>query len=202
MTTAPNRRFFLQAAAVSVGAAALAKPIRSLAGDPVASNAVAAARAGLARAGDRVKLRDVVGVADFSRPSSQPRLQLVDLQTGQIDGLLVAHGKGSDPTHTGWLRLFSNAPGSDATSEGDFVTGDYYVGEHGRSMRLLGLDASNCNAEARGIVVHSAWYVGPEMLRAHGMLGRSDGCFAVSAADLPRVLDRLPPGSLIVSARL
>ncbi|HEV2362761.1 MAG TPA: murein L,D-transpeptidase catalytic domain family protein [Caulobacteraceae bacterium] len=163
---------------------------------------IVAARAGLARADARIRRRDVVGVADFSQPSSAPRLHLVDMASGRVDSLLVAHGRGSDPDHTGWLKRFSNAPGSDCTSQGDYVTADYYVGEHGRSMRLIGLDPSNDNAEPRGIVVHAAWYVGPDMVRAHGMLGRSEGCFAVSQADLETVLGRLGPGRLLVATKL
>ncbi len=69
-------------------------------------------------------------------------------------------------------------------------------------MRLAGLDPTNSNAEAREIVVHSAWYVGPDMVRAHGMLGRSEGCFAVSQTDLPQVLQRLGPGRLLTACKL
>jgi hypothetical protein len=133
------------------------------------------------------------------RSGSAPRLHLVDMTSGAVQTLLVAHGRGSDPERTGWLSRFSNAPGSDATSEGAYVTGNYYFGAHGPSMRLIGLDPTNSNAESRAIVVHAAWYVGPEMLRTHGMLGRSEGCFAVSAADLPAMLVRLGPGRLLVA---
>jgi hypothetical protein len=163
---------------------------------------LAAARAGLQRAGARIAHLDVVAVADFAQASSHPRFHLVDTASGRITSLLVAHGRGSDPTHTGWLSRFSNAAGSDCTSEGDFLTAADYVGGHGRSMRLIGLDASNNNAEARAIVVHSAPYVSADILRAHGVLGRSEGCFALSAADLPQVLQRLGPGRLLVSTRL
>jgi hypothetical protein len=126
----------------------------------------------------------------------------VDIANGRVESLLVAHGRGSDPSHTGWVKAFSNAPGSAATSEGCYLTGDYYVGQHGRSMRLKGLDATNNNAESRGIVVHAAWYVGPDIVRQHGLLGRSEGCLAVSQADLPGVLQRLGPGRLIVARKL
>lgn len=163
---------------------------------------LAAAKEGLERVGGRAAHTDVVGVADFSQPSRVPRFHMVDLAGGRVESLLVAHGRGSDPGHTGWLHSFSNAPGSAATSQGHFITGDYYVGHHGRSMRLRGLDASNSNAESRAIVVHEAWYVGPEVVREHGVLGRSEGCFAVSQADLPRVLNRLGPGRLLVATRL
>jgi hypothetical protein len=159
-------------------------------------------RARASRAGSLVTQRDVVGVADFSLASSVPRLHLVDVANGRIDSLLVAHGRGSDPQHTGFVKTFSNAPSSNATSEGCYLTSDYYVGKHGRSMRLRGLDPSNSNAESRGIVVHSAWYVSPAMAHQHGMLGRSEGCLAVSDADLPGVLNRLAPGHLIVARKL
>lgn len=199
-TPSPNsRRRFLQASIASLGLTALARPALAMTGDPAI---VAAAKAGLERAGARVSCRDVVGVADFSRPSRSPRLHLVDLASGRVESRLVAHGRGSDPAHTGWLSAFSNAPGSAATSEGDYVTGEYYVGHHGRSMRLTGLDPTNSNAEAREIVVHSAWYVGPSVVQADGKLGRSEGCFAVSDADLPQVLARLGPGRLLVASKL
>ena len=195
---APSRRRLLQAAA-GVGLSSLARPALALGTIPAV---VAAAKAGLARAGARVAHRDLVGVADFAPASRDARLHLVDIENGKVTSLLVAHGRGSDPGHTGWLSRFSNAPGSDCTSEGAYLTGDYYTGQHGCSMRLAGLDPTNSNAEGRGIVVHSAWYVGPEVIRAHGMLGRSEGCFAVSAADLPTVLTRLGPGRLLVATRL
>jgi len=199
-TPSPNgRRRFLQASVASLGLSALAGPALAVAVGPAI---VVAARAGLERAGDRVASRDVVGVADFSQPSRAPRLHLVDLASGRVESCLVAHGRGSDPAHTGWLSAFSNAPRSEATSEGDFVTGDYYVGHHGRSMRLVGLDPTNSNAFSREIVVHSAPYVGPEIARTTGVLGRSEGCFAVSEADLPQVLDRLGPGRLLVAGKL
>ncbi|MDB5482887.1 MAG: twin-arginine translocation pathway signal protein [Caulobacteraceae bacterium] len=200
------RRHFLQASVASLGLAALTHASlakATIVGATIANSAiVAAARAGLERAGSRVARRDLVGVADFSQPSRAPRLHLVDLTNGAVQSLLVAHGRGSDPEHTGWLSRFSNAPGSEATSEGAYVTGGYYVGAHGRSMRLLGLDPSNNNAEPRGIVVHAAWYVGPDMVRTHGMLGRSEGCFAVSDSDLPAVLERLGPGRLLVAGKV
>jgi hypothetical protein len=163
---------------------------------------LAAARAGLQRVGARIAHTDVVAVADFARASAQPRFHLVDTASGRVTSLLVAHGRGSDPTHTGWLSRFSNAAGSNCTSQGDYLTAADYVGAHGRSIRLIGLDPTNSNAEARAIVVHSAPYVSADMIRAHGVLGRSEGCFALSAADLPQVLDRLGPGRLLVSAKL
>jgi hypothetical protein len=160
------------------------------------------ALAALDRQGARVAQRDRIAIADFAAPSAQARFHLVNLVDGTSTSMLVAHGSGSDPAHSGWLSRFSNEPGSNASCEGAFVTDDYYVGKHGRSQRLVGLDPTNCNALSRAIVVHAAWYSNPDMLKTHGMLGRSQGCFAVGDADLPRLFDRLGPGRMIYAAKV
>ena len=154
------------------------------------------ALAALQRHGDRIAL------VDFDLPSSQPRFHIVDLASGQSRSLLVAHGRGSDPGHTGWLTRFSNEVGSAASSEGTYVTGNIYVGQHGRSRRLYGLDNTNSNVEPRAIVVHSAWYVGRDMISQHGKLGRSEGCFALSAADLEDTLATLGEGRMIYADKV
>jgi len=141
--------------------------------------------------------RDFIGVADFSLPSSAPRFHLLDLAGGSVRSHLVAHGRGSDPAHTGWLERFSIEPRSNATSAGAYRTGSAYLGAHGRSMRLEGLDPTNSNALSRAIVVHGAWYVNEEMISRSGMLGRSQGCFAVADSSLPEIMARLAPGRLI-----
>ena len=159
------------------------------------------ALAAIDRHGDRVK-RDRIAIADFAAPSSQARFHLVDLNSGKSTSFLVAHGSGSDPAHTGWLKRFSNEDGSNASSEGAFLADDYYVGKHGRSQRLIGLDPTNCNALARAIVVHAAWYANKDVLRAHGVLGRSQGCFAVGEGDLSEVFARLGQGRMIYAAKV
>ena len=103
-----------------------------------------------------VPRRDLIAIADFAAPSSNPRFHLVNTISGRSTSLLVSHGRGSDPAHTGWLSRFSNEDGSLATSSGAYLTGDTYYGKHGRSRRLTGLDATNSLAETRGIVVHAA----------------------------------------------
>lgn len=205
----------VQAAVSAVGPGALSTPgLPSAAAPlPMPARAVTSPRvvrpellgravAALDRHADRLTKRDRVMIADFTAPSSQPRLHLVDLAGGQTTSFLVAHGSGSDPTHTGWLHRFSNDPGSNASCEGAFLADDYYVGKHGRSQRLIGLDATNDNALARAIVVHAAWYSNPDMLRTHGMLGRSQGCFAVGEEDLQPVFDRLGQGRMIYAAKI
>jgi hypothetical protein len=145
--------------------------------------------------------RDFIGVADFSVPSRTPRFHLVNLADGSVRSHLVAHGRGSDPSHTGWLERFSNEPHSNATSAGAYRTGSLYVGAHGRSMRLEGLDPTNNNALSRAIVVHGAWYANERVIGYTGMLGRSQGCFAVADSSLPEIIARLGPGRLIYAGK-
>ncbi len=64
-------------------------------------------------------------------------------------------------------------------------------------MRLEGLDPTNSNALSRAIVVHAAWYVSEAMIGYSGMLGRSQGCFAVAGSSLPDIMTALGPGRLI-----
>jgi hypothetical protein len=156
----------------------------------------------LDRHGDRIAERDRIAIADFNAPSSEPRFYLVDLGNGATTAFLVAHGKGSDPDHTGWLQFFSNEDGSNASSEGVFLTSDYYVGQHGASQRLIGLDPTNCNAESRAIIIHSAWYANPDILLTQPVLGRSDGCFTLGEAEIDMVFDRLGPGRMLYSTKI
>jgi hypothetical protein len=145
--------------------------------------------------------RDVVAIADFGLSSATPRLHLIDIVAGTTTSLRVAHGKGSDPDHSGYLQSFSGLMGSNATSEGAYLTGEPYSGIHGPSRRLTGLDPTNAEAEARAIVIHSAWYADAAILATQGRLGRSDGCFAVSPQDIGLLLSRLGRGRLLYAGR-
>lgn len=145
---------------------------------------------------------DKVGITDFARASRDPRFFILDTATGQVSAHLVSHGRGSDPGHSGWLRSFSNVPGSLATSRGGYVTSEVYHGRYGRSMRLKGLDPSNSNAEDRAIVIHSAWYAEPGVAEQQGKLGRSEGCFAFSATSHERVMAALGPGRFLYADRI
>lgn len=150
----------------------------------------------------RIKCRDLIGICDFGDPSSKPRFHLLDTISGKVESLLVAHGRGSDPAHTGWLHSFSNAMGSAASSSGAFVTAEEYYGNHGRSRRIDGLEPTNSNARARALVVHGAWYAEREMIAEHGKLGRSEGCFAFGQSELAHVMERLGPGRLIYADKI
>jgi len=160
------------------------------------------ARAALDEHANAIKARDRFIVVDFSLPSSTPRMLLVDQARGKKQLLHVAHGRGSDPAHSGWLQRFSNLNGSNASSRGAYVTGAPYSGAHGRSQRLIGLEDSNNNAEARAIVIHGAWYCNEAILKNTGKLGRSEGCFAVSEAQIDPLLDWLGTGRLLYADKV
>lgn len=145
---------------------------------------------------------DIVAIADFAMPSSLPRFHFANLDRGEVRSFLVAHGRGSDPEHDGFLKTFSNEVGSLATSRGAYVTYEWYKGKYGTSIRLGGLSPENSNVLDRAIVLHPAWYADPAMLEKWGKLGRSDGCFAMSETDFNEALWHLSGGRLIYADRL
>lgn len=188
---------------VSPAAAAVPKPAPpGLTPEAVPPSLMKRALAALEQHGRSIPHRDRIAVVDFTAPSSRRRLHIVDLASGRTNSFLVAHGRGSDPAHTGWLKLFSNDPGSNATSQGAYLTGNYYTGQHGHSQRLVGLDGTNDNAMARAIVIHSAWYANAEMIRSRGFLGRSQGCFAVGESVLADVFEHLGEGRMIYADKV
>jgi L,D-transpeptidase catalytic domain len=171
--------------------------------DPIIDRRLLArARASFDRHRNSLRDIDVVAIVDFSKASAESRFFLLDTNSGRVTRHLVAHGRGSDPGHTGFLQYFSNRPGSVATSNGAYVTSEYYAGRYGRSMRVRGLDYTNSNAEARAIVVHSAWYAEPQVAAVQGRLGRSEGCFSLSYQSLQETLARLGPGHFLYADRL
>ena len=92
---------------------------------------VGIAKRELERAGNKVWRKDLVGIADFARASSLPRFHFVNMEAGTIRSFHVAHGRGSDPSHSGFLQQFSAIPGSEATSRGAYFTAEWYNGKYG-----------------------------------------------------------------------
>jgi hypothetical protein len=81
------------------------------------------ARAALERERALLTHVDRFAVADFSLPSGEARFYLVDAISGQVTSHHVAHGRGSDPMHSGYVHRFSDLPGSQASPAGAYVTG-------------------------------------------------------------------------------
>jgi L,D-transpeptidase catalytic domain len=152
--------------------------------------AACATRAGL------VAHPSTLTVIDYSRPSTERRLWVYDLTTGEaLFHELVAHGQGSGENVP---SLFSNVPNSHQSSLGLFVTAESYVGLNGYSLRLDGLDPGvNDRARERAIVMHGAPYVSESVAAAQGRLGRSWGCPALGETVAREVIDRIKGGNLI-----
>lgn len=140
-----------------------------------------------------------LAVIDYSLPSTERRLWIFDLRRQRL--LLrdfVAHGRESGDNHA---TRFSNRDGSFQSSLGLFLTAESYVGQHGYSLRLDGLEPGvNDNARERDIVVHGADYVDPDIVnQLGGRLGRSLGCPAVRPEVAQMVVDNLKEGQFIFS---
>jgi hypothetical protein len=137
-------------------------------------------------------------VIDYSLPSTEPRLWVLDLDRGEVlFHELVAHGAGSGENYA---TEFSNVSNSRQTSLGLFLTGETYEGGNGYSLKLRGLDPGvNDLAETRHIVMHGAPYVSPEHARNHGRIGRSWGCPALSLEAASTVIDTIKGGSFLFS---
>jgi hypothetical protein len=135
-------------------------------------------------------------VIDYTRPSTVPRLWVLDLEAGRIlHRELVAHGRNSGDN---MATDFSNDEGSRKTSLGLFVTDQTYHGENGYSLRLRGLDPGiNDNAMARAIVMHGAAYVSQTVVRQLGRLGRSWGCPALRSEVAQTVIDLIKNGTVV-----
>jgi hypothetical protein len=140
--------------------------------------------------------RPVLTLIDYGLPSTAKRLWVFDLEAERLlFHELVAHGRNSGGD---LARSFSNEEGSFMTSLGTFVTGVAYDGRNGYSLRLHGMDrGTNDRAEARAIVVHGAPYVGDEVARKLGRLGRSHGCPAVRSAVARELIDEIKDRTLL-----
>ncbi|MCC6077190.1 murein L,D-transpeptidase catalytic domain family protein [Pseudomonas sp. GCM10022188] len=141
---------------------------------------------------------DRLAVIDFSRPSSERRLWIFDLKRRKLLlRELVAHGQGSGEN---FATRFSNREGSHQSSIGLFRTSETYIGQHGYSLRMDGLEAGiNDRARERAIVIHPADYVHPAWIRRHGRIGRSHGCPAVRPEVARMVVDSLKGGQFMFS---
>lgn len=135
-------------------------------------------------------------VIDFSRPSTQKRLWVFDLESRDL--LFhehVAHGRGSGAN---LATSFSNVPESNQSSLGLFRTAEAYIGKHGLSLRLDGLERGvNDRARERAIVIHGAEYVNAATAQAQGRLGRSLGCPAVRPEIARPLIEAVKNGGLL-----
>jgi len=137
-----------------------------------------------------------LGVIDYSRPSTEPRLWVFDLGRQRLlFEEWVAHGRNSGENLT---TRFSNREGSFMTSLGAFAAQETYMGGNGYSLRLRGLEPGfNDQARQRAIVIHGAPYVNPAVAKLQGRLGRSLGCPAVRPQVARQLIDSIRDGTFV-----
>jgi hypothetical protein len=126
----------------------------------------------------KVQNHNIISIADFSQPSANKRLYIIDLEAKKVlFQTWVAHGKNSGQE---LATSFSNNPQSNKSSLGFYVTLETYNGRNGYSLQLDGVESGfNTNALDRGIVMHAADYVNEGYIHSQGWIGRSQGCPAV-----------------------
>lgn len=141
-------------------------------------------------------IKQILTVIDYSLPSTQKRLWVVDLaQEKVLFTSLCAHGKYSGENYT---TNFSNRPGSLQTSLGLFLTANTYFGRDGYSLKIRGLEQGfNDKAESRTIVMHGAPYVSEQFASSMGRIGRSWGCPAMEKQLAVPIIDTIKNGTLV-----
>ncbi len=142
--------------------------------------------------------QQLLTVIDYSKPSNERRLWVINLKNNTIVlNTWVAHGKNSGGLNA---TSFSNNARSLKSSLGVFVTENSYIGGHGYSMRIQGLEHGiNDNVYNRAVVFHGARYVGADIAKSRGMLGRSWGCMAVGEDAIKPLVDTIKNKTVVVA---
>ena len=144
----------------------------------------------------KIDNENILSIVDFSRPSSQKRLFVIDLKNFKVlFNTYVAHGQGSGAA---MATQFSNIPESYQSSLGFYTTSSTYNGKNGYSMHLEGMENGiNDKANERAIVMHGAPYVNENLIHDRGYIGRSWGCPAVSEKLNRPIIDKIKNGSCL-----
>ncbi len=144
----------------------------------------------------QISRTSIMTIADFSQPSAQKRLYVIDMESGKLlYNTYVAHGRNSGRE---LATNYSNRPSSYQSSPGFYRTEDSYYGSNGYSLRLEGLEKGiNDNADRRAIVVHGAPYVNENFIRQQGYIGRSQGCPAIPVELARPIINTIKGGSCL-----
>ncbi|GAB3755719.1 murein L,D-transpeptidase catalytic domain family protein [Spirosoma pomorum] len=140
--------------------------------------------------------KPVLSIVDLSQPSNKKRLYVVDLlQKKLLFNTYVSHGRNSGDLVA---NKFSNVQSSFQTSLGFYKTLSTYMGKHGLSLQLQGLEKGfNDNVYNRNIVLHGADYACEDFIKKTGRLGRSQGCPAVPYADSKGIIQAVKGGTCL-----
>lgn len=134
-------------------------------------------------------------IVDMSSSSNNERFFIINMNTQEIEHKsLVAHGRNSGLEYA---EKFSNIKSSHQTSLGFYKTAETYIGKHGVSLRLDGLEYSNNKARERAIVIHAADYATENFIARNGRLGRSYGCPSLPTDGYEKVIEKIKEGSCL-----
>ena len=143
----------------------------------------------------KLKNTKYLTIIDMSASANNERLFIINMETQHLEHKsLVAHGRNSGLE---FATRFSNKTSSYQSSLGFYKTAETYIGKHGFSLRLDGLEFSNSNARSRAIVMHSADYANENFVRKNGRLGRSLGCPALPKKDYTAIIQKIKEGSCL-----
>lgn len=164
----------------------------------ISEEALKCGLAGYASLNEQGKLgrNDVITIVDFSKPSTEERLFVINLKSKKIIAKsLCAHGRNSGENYA---QKFSNNAESYQSSLGFYVASETYEGAHGYSLKLDGMENGfNNNARERGVVMHGADYVSKAFIKSQGRLGRSEGCPALPIDQYEKIISMIKGGSCL-----
>jgi hypothetical protein len=145
---------------------------------------------------NKISRCEYLTVCDFSQSSRQKRLYVIDIANSRlIINTYVAHGRNSGGE---FATKFSNKPESLQSSLGFYITSNTYIGEHGLSLRINGVDPGyNDKAFERSIVIHGAAYVDAARAKAGIFMGRSYGCPAVPQKESAAIIATIKNGTCL-----
>lgn len=139
---------------------------------------------------------NILTIIDFSLSSTKDRMWVIDMVNKKVIlQTLVSHGIKSGKE---FAKSFSNQNESNKSSLGFYLTGETYIGKHGISLKLDGLEFGlNDKARERAVVIHGAEYVSKKLANKQGYLGRSQGCPAVATAIAPKLIQTIKNKSVL-----
>ncbi len=135
-------------------------------------------------------------ICDFSQSSLKKRLYIIDIENNKlVTQTYVAHGRNSGGEYA---TRFSNQPESLQSSLGFYITDNTYIGKHGLSLKINGVEPGiNDKAMMRTIVIHGAEYVSAGRAAAGGFMVRSWGCPAVPKEEANSIISTIKNGTCL-----
>jgi len=135
-------------------------------------------------------------ICDFSQSSLKKRMYIIDIENNKlVTQTYVAHGRNSGGEYA---NRFSNKAESLQSSLGFYVTANTYIGKHGLSLKIDGMEPGiNDKAMMRTIVIHGADYVSAGRAAAGGYMGRSWGCPAVPKQEANSIITTIKNGTCL-----